>query len=297
MKPRADLLLAFVTMISAVGWLFSKKSLLAFEPFTFLFFRFFIAAVLLAALSWPKLKILRKEQIMRSVLTGTSLGIALLVWVVGLHKTNSMGEGAFILSLTVVMVPILGRLFFGDKASAVLIVSLVPAVTGLFYLSIDNGFQLQADQWYFLVATIGFALHLNLSNHYVKNIPSLANTTIQIFMVSFLALLAGCLNENWTGDYGWYWGWVIASAVIATTVRFALQNYTLQFLVPSHASMIFLLEPIWVAILGVIFLNEHFTVNKIIGCMLIFMALLVFRSSIIWGLIKRRNVYKVDNED
>jgi drug/metabolite transporter (DMT)-like permease len=287
---RAEFVLVLVTLLAAAGWLFSKNALQELPAFSFLAMRFTLAAMVLAMFCLPQLRSLNVFQILRSVVTGVIFGLALLVWIIGVQNTASIGESAFIVSLTVVVVPVFGRFMFGQSMPLILLVAFIPALAGLVFLTVDNGFVIEAGQRYFLIAIIGFALHLNLSNYFVKQVPSLANTTIQLAMVGLIAAVAASTREVWpTSISNVTWGWLIASALIATSFRFALQNYALKFVLPSYASMIMLLEPVWTIVLGVIFLSEELSTNKLIGCALIFTALMVFRLPMILTWLKSRS--------
>lgn len=288
---RAEMVLVVVTLIASAGWLFSKNALQELPPFSFLAMRFSLAAMVLALFCLPQLRSLNRAQILRSVVTGVVFGVALLVWIIGLQSTSSIGESAFIVSLTVVVVPIFGRFMFGQSIPMILMVALIPALAGLVFLTADNGFVIESGQRYFLIAILGFSLHLNLSSHFVSQVPSLANTTIQLTMVGFIATVAAGVSEAWPATISsMAWVWLVASALIATSFRFALQNYALKFVLPSYASVIMLLEPIWTIVLGVIFLTEELSANKLMGCVLIFTALLVFRLPMILTWLKSRSI-------
>lgn len=284
---RGEVLLGVVTIVAAAGWVFSKKTLEEFPPFSFLALRFFLAAVVLMLVCWPQLKSVCGRDIFRSVLTGILFGITLLVWVSGLAHTSLVGESAFIVSLSVVVVPIVGRVFFSEKIPFMLFLALMPALMGLAMLTLENAFTLEKAQWFFIAATLGFAIHLNLSSHFVHGIPSLANTTVQLFMVSIVSVIAAAAFERWPDSISASsWMWLLLSAIVATSFRFALQNKALQLISPSHASIIFLLEPVWTVLLSIALLGEMLSPSKWVGCLLIFTALLVYRGPAIIGYLK-----------
>lgn len=284
---RAEYAVIAVTIIAAAGWLFSKNALQDLPPYTFIGLRFSIAAAVLALFCLPQLRLLTRKQWLRSASAGCALGFTLLFWVLGLDKTTSIAEGAFIVSLSVVLVPVMGRVLYAEAIPRIFVFAIVPALAGLTLLTVDSGFTIEVGQWYFLAATIGFALHLNLSSHFVSNIPSLANTSVQLATVGITATAVAMFTESWpTNVAALAWVWVLASAIIGTSFRFALQNRALQFMSPTHASMIMLLEPIWTALLGIFILGEDLSNNKLAGCALIFTALLVFRSRAIMDFLR-----------
>ncbi len=285
---KGEYLLVVVTVVAAAGWLFSKNALQSFPSYTFIAWRFSIAAVVLSLFCLPQFCKLSFNDAYRSAATGLVLGLTLLFWIEGIQHTVSIGEGAFIVSLSVLVVPIVGRIVFAEVIPLSFVFALVPAIVGLAFLTLDNNFSLEAGQWYFLATNLGFALHLNLSSHFVSGISAALNTTIQLIVVAMVAMVAAFLHEGWFFPVTTSaWTWLLASAVLATSFRFVMQNRALQLVLPSHAAMIFLLEPIWAAILGALFLQEAMSNNKIIGCSLIFAALLVFRWPLVLASLRR----------
>ncbi|MFT7371907.1 MAG: drug/metabolite transporter (DMT)-like permease [Oleiphilaceae bacterium] len=278
-------MLVCVTFVAAGGWVFTKSALIEFPPHIFLAIRFCLASVILALLCWPELKQLTKVHCFRAFGTGMLLGLTLLLWVVAVAQSESIGEGAFIVSLTVVFVPLIGRLFFGDALSISLLLALVPAISGLALLSIEVtdsqtfSFSFERSHVYFLLSTIGFALHVILTNRFGQKIAAMPLATVQLAAIGLVALISAITTESWPADiHAISWFWLLCSAVIATSLRFALQTKALTYLNPSNATMIFMLEPVWVAILGALFLTERMTENQILGCALIFSALVVYRA-------------------
>ena len=281
---RADSCLVVVSFLGAAGWWFSKSALGEMPPYSFVALRFLIAAGILALLCWRQLLQLNKQQLQRSSSTGLVMGLALLFWVIGLQQASSIGESAFIVSLTAVLVPIASRIIFAEKISRQLPLALATAVTGLVLLTVDNGFVFEPGQWYFLIAIVGFAVHLSLSSHFVKDIPAMANTAIQLATVGLIAAVMAVIYEPPSLRFSAAaWGWLLATAIVTTSFRFAIQNYAMPKISPSYAAMILLLEPIWTAILGALVLGEVLTPIKMLGCGLIFTALLVYRAKDILG--------------
>ena len=81
---------------------------------------------------------------------------------------------------------------------------------------------------------------------------------------------------------------LLCSAFIATSLRFALQTKALAKLDANNAAMVFILEPVWTAILGAWFLSERMTNYQLLGCVLIFCAILVYRLPLLLKLLKIR---------
>lgn len=106
---KSDLLLVVVTLFAAISWMFSKEAVLLMPPLMFMAARFLIAGTVLAFFARRSLMKLSVDQLRRSVGVGLVFGTAMTCWVMGLVHITSLGEGAFLTSLGVVIVPKIGR--------------------------------------------------------------------------------------------------------------------------------------------------------------------------------------------
>ncbi len=103
-QRQADLLLIAATVIAACGWIFSREAIAGMPVFAFLGLRFFFAALLLLPFCrgfrpqkqhWPKL-----------IISGLWFALNLCLWIYSVSTTASLGEGAFIMSLSMMFVPL-----------------------------------------------------------------------------------------------------------------------------------------------------------------------------------------------
>lgn len=282
---KADLLLVVVTLLAAAGWMFSKEALQGLPPLLFIGVRFFLAGCVLAAAGWSSLARLTRQDWRKATGGGLVFAAAMGCWIHGLYLGEHVGEGAFITSLGVVLVPLVARVMFRDHLPRVLWVSLPIAVSGFACLSLEQGFRLEVGQLFFLSAAVLFAVHFNLVTRFVAGIPAIALTAIQLITVGVLTFLASLLLEQWPSHIALsIWWWVLASALIASSLRFFLQTYAQSLTPASHAAMIMTLEPVWTALLAGVWLDEGMSSVQLLGCTLIFTALLVNRWMWVVGL-------------
>ena len=157
---RAELALVLVTLIAALGWIFSKEALEGAPPWLFVGIRFLLAGVVLLIAGYRHWSLLSSAaNIIRCGKLGLVMSVAMLFWILGLYHGTHLGEGAFITSLGAVMVPLVGRLFFGERPPLSTWSALPLAVAGLACLSLEGGFQFEIGQIYFLGAALLFAVH------------------------------------------------------------------------------------------------------------------------------------------
>ncbi|MEP1580941.1 MAG: DMT family transporter [Marinobacter sp.] len=299
---KSDLLLVVVTLMAAISWIFSKEAVLLMPPLLFMAMRFLLAGSVLAFIARRPLRRLSADQFRRSVGVGLVFGIAMSFWVMGLFHATHVGEGAFLTSLGVVVVPVLARFIFREEQPVSTWFAIPVAVSGLALLSLKNGFRPEIGQPFFVVAACIFALFFTLNTRAAnqrtvinrlgetiekQRVPALPLTSIALLIVGTVTLVESAFLEPWTPTLNNFSGilamWIIASAVVGTAGRFLLQTYAQSLSTHSHGVVIMILEPVWVALFAAGWFSESMSGPQMAGCGLIFLALLINR----WGVISK----------
>ncbi|KDE39469.1 MAG: DMT family transporter [Nitrincola lacisaponensis] len=282
---RSDLMLVAVTLLAATSWVFSREALTGMAPLQFIGGRFFCAGLVLGVFGYSALKRLAGEAWLRALMTGVIMGIAMCLWIMGLYHSDNMGIGAFITSLSVVFVPIVGRFFFATRTALSTWIAMLIALLGLACLRIEGGFSLSASDLFFLASAVMLSIHFNLNSRYAARIPPLPLTAIQLCVTGLVALSLSALTEAQAITLNAsLLGWLLASIVIGTCMRFFLQVKAQGMAPASHAAVIMTLEPVWASLIGILIYAERMTSIQLLGCILIFSALLVSR----WRFLLRR---------
>jgi drug/metabolite transporter (DMT)-like permease len=304
---KSDLLLVVVTLFAAISWMFSKEAVLLMPPLMFMAARFLIAGGILAFFARRSLMALSLDQVRRCVGVGLVFGTAMTCWVMGLFHGTSLGEGAFLTSLGVVIVPIIARLVFKEAQPASTWLAIPIAIAGLALLSLKNGFRPEAGQIFFVMAATIFALYFTLNTRAANQrtvvnrlgetvekhrVPALPLTAIALLTVGLFTLIESAILEQWQPtlsdpDPLLIW-WVLASAVIGTAGRFLIQTFAQSLSANSHGVVILVLEPVWVALFAAGWFGETMTSIQLAGCGLIFAALVVNRWAVLSKAIKEK---------
>lgn len=283
-STKADGLLLIVTLLAAISWMFSKEALGELPPLLFISGRFFMAGALLAVVGYAALRRLTGKEIRTASAVGLLFGTAMCFWIMGLSTTSSLGEGAFITSLSVVLVPIVSWALFRETPTLTTWIALPTAIAGMALLALRDGFQPEASQWYFFVAALLLSLTFILNGRAASHIPALALSAIQLTWVGLLAGIASLLLESWpTVISAAAWNWLLLSVLIGTAARFLLQTYAQGLTSPSHAAVIMILEPVWTAAIAALWFSERMSMQQWLGCTLILLALMINR----WQAIRR----------
>ena len=301
---KADVLLVIVTLLAAISWMFSKEAVLLMPPLLFVAMRFLLAGVLLAIVGRSQLQNMNWDQYRQGLMVGSVFGIAMSLWIMGLHFGTHIGEGAFLTSLGVVLVPVIARLVFKESSPVSTWFALPLAVTGLALLSLKNGFKIESGQLFYIAAATCFSLFYSMNTRaanrrlisgnseedvnavYSEKVPALALTSITLITVGVLAAAFSWVLESWQETSQNFsitlTLWILASAVIGTAARFYIQTYAQSLSSHSHGVVIMVAEPVWTASLAAIWFDETMVLMQFMGCVLILAALLVNR----WAAVK-----------
>ncbi|GAA3947708.1 DMT family transporter [Allohahella marinimesophila] len=286
---KADLLLVIVTLLAAAGWIFSRETLQGMPPLLFIGIRFLGAAVLLALLSRNHMMTTTKSQWQAGLPSAICFSLALVVWIHALQRTEHVGVGAFITSLAIVLVPVAGWLIYRELPQRAQWYSLPVSAAGLVFLATDDLTQPDPGHLLFAVAAVLFAIHFTLTGRAVRLLPALPLTITQLAMVGLVTLVISALVESWPGSISpVIWGWLLASLVLATAMRFYLQTHAQALSSANHAAVILTLEPVFTALLAAFWLGETLNTAQLTGCLLIFGAMLIARWPVIKALFSKR---------
>ncbi len=307
---QSDLLLIAVTLVAAISWMFSKEAIALMPPLLFMGLRFLLAAAFLACLGSRQLRQLTREHVLRSARVGIVFGIGMLFWVLGLAHSESMGEGAFLTSLGVLLVPIVARVFFAEPVPRSTWLAIPVALLGMAMLSLAHGFAVSAGQLYYLIAAVALAVFFTLNTRAatismrrasarqaaaaMTAVDPLALTIIALTSVGLVTLLCSMLFETallptvqWSFDVFF---WLFASAIVGTAARFWLQTYAQSLTTQTSGAVMLILEPIWVALFAALWFGETLATLQLMGCVMIFLALLVNRWQMLRSIITRRGL-------
>lgn len=274
---KADILLVITTLLAGGGWIMSKESLAGFSPLLFISSRFALAGLLLLSVNAAALTRLTYEQWKGSLLVGLFFGCGMVFWILGLQLATHIGVGAFLVSLGVVLVPLLG-VFFGDRPGRYVYYSLPCVVGGLACLSLDSGFDIGLGELCFLASAVFLALMFIANSKASSKTPTGPLTTIQLLVTGAITLLVSAFFEQWQIPDEWnIWGWFMASVLIGTVLRFSIQTRAQGMAPISHAAIIMTLEPVWAALMAAAWLGDSMSALQMAGCGLIFLAMLVNR--------------------
>jgi drug/metabolite transporter (DMT)-like permease len=274
---RGKLFLLLATMLAGVGWIASKLVILHMPGEVFIAARFLIASLILLPFCYQQILALRGKQIAALCGVGLVLAASIEVWVHAITISDTLSEGAFIMSLAMIIAPFISWLLFKVRPNRMFWITLPIACIGIMLLTITTGWEVDNSQWFFLLSSALLSLHFVLNKRVLTNIKPLTSICVQLFMVGVAgSVIMALVSPEHFELNGQLFFWFAVSTVIATSVRYLLQTLG-QFNVKLEtASLIMILEPIWTLILSISFLNEVVEVQKLIGGGVILLSLFIY---------------------
>ena len=274
---RADLLLLSVAIAWGVTFLMVQDAISTTPVYSFLFFRFALASLLMFFIAYKYLNFINKKTVIYGVILGVFLFSAFATQTFGLAYTQS-SIVAFITGLNVICVPFLAYFIFKEKIRKNVLLGSFVAVFGLYLLTMSGTLTFEKGEFLTLICAFLFALQIIFTGKFSKEVNVFLLVLFQLITVAVLSLIFSLSLEEKTFDiscnYPFYKA-VIITAVFATVYAFLIQTYMQQFTTATKTAIIFAMEPVSAAIFAYITVNELLSYTQIFGAILIVFATII----------------------
>lgn len=209
-----------------------------------------------------------------SIFVGVALFLGATFQQLGINITKSPSKSGFISSLYMMFVPIIGY-FIKKKPKSIIWLYLVVAIVGSYMISINGEFRLELGDILTLICAVMFAVQIVLVDIVNPHIDSIKLSAIQFMVAGILSIIFMLFTEtiNFNDIYRALPA-IMYAAIFSGCIAFTLQIVAQKSTEPTIASMIMSLESVFALISGVVILKEELTLKLIIGCSLIFIAVI-----------------------
>jgi len=273
---QAEIVLVIITIIWGSTFTIVKKALLQVSPILLVALRFWIATVVVVAFMPGQFRHIQSG----TILKGLALSVAFLGGFVfqtlGLRDTTP-SNSAFITSLSVLLVPVLGFLIFRHRPSVRTAVGILIATGGLILLLADSGdFSLHSGDFLTLICAFMFAFHILFLGRFVRQTYYRHLILVKLACSAILCSVMVPLLESPFVIWDFYLiFYLIVLGILATAAAFFLQGWAQQYSNPNHTALIFSLEPVFATIFAFIILDQSFSEKEWVGGILILVGILV----------------------
>jgi drug/metabolite transporter (DMT)-like permease len=276
-KHRGELLLLLATVFAAIGWISSKKVLQEMPGSAFICGRFILASLLLLPFCYRKLLNIPTVRVAKTFAVGLVLASSIHVWVYAVSITQGLSEGAFIMSLAMIIAPLTGWLLFRNRPNRAFWLSLPIAILGMGLLTLTNGWQVEKSQWLFLMSSCLLSVHFVLNKRLGGSIDPLTSICLQMFIIGTTGFILFWIQSHDTLSLSLETVfWFAIATLIATTLRYLTQTVGQYSVNIEIAALIMILEPIWTLALSHSILSESLETHKLAGSILILLSLVLY---------------------
>jgi drug/metabolite transporter (DMT)-like permease len=192
---------------------------------------------------------------------------------IGLQYTQA-GKAGFITSMYIVLIPIY-RLFFGKRTNVRAWFAIAMSVIGLYLLSVkEASFMMQKGDFLVFAGAFFWAGQILCCDIFTVNSDPLKLSCIQFASTALMSIVAMLLFE--TPSVAAVTKSILPLTYVglfSTAIAFTLQMVGQKGNDPVNASLIFCLESIFAVLSGYFVLREVLTLREIIGCAILFFAI------------------------
>ena len=250
-------------------------------PFTFQAVRCFLAVVFLFPASAlfskgkPFWKSWADPALWRSgVICGLALFAASSLQQIGLVYTDA-GKAGFLTAMYIVFVPFLG-LFVGHRPGRNALLSLIPAIVGLYLLSCTSVSGINKGDVLLLLCAVAFSVQILLIDRHCAGLDGLKLNCIQALVAAVLSVPWALLTETVDASrIASCWLPLGYAGILSMGVAYTLQIVGQKRVAPSAAALLMSLESVFAALFGWLLLHETMTRAEELGCVLVFAAVVI----------------------
>ena len=252
-----------------------------FNPPSVIFYRFTFAVILLAIILLVQKVPFKITKYEFKVLL--SLGVLFAASALSLYtsfKHLDSGVASTILFAYPVMVAVIMAVFFKEKASMMMILSIVLSIIGILLLYQGDG-EAKMSLWgviLVLISSLTYAVYIVVVNRTHISMPPFKMT---FYIMMFAAIIIGIYSFCVPGSHlmpipSWTaFGWICMVAIVPTIIAMTMLNIGIQNAGSTPTAIVGALEPVTAVCISVFVFDGLFTARLAIGIVLILAAVLL----------------------
>lgn len=269
----ASIVLAVVALVWGTTYAVIKDTLSIIQPFSLMMFRFGFSALILSLMYLKKFKTIKGVDLKRGIIIGIFMFLAFYFLIVSIRFTTA-SKFSFIVGAYVLIVPFLSWIINKTKLDRYAIVGAILATIGLAFLTMERGAVFNLWDLVAGCCSFFFAAHMIAIEKYSGDSDPILLTIIQFITTAVLFIILTGIKEGYDftvlPEIKWTLGYLV---IISTIIPFAIQNIVQRYISSTSTALILTLQSAFGSIFAVYYLDERMTKQMIIGCLLIFIAI------------------------
>lgn len=218
----------------------------------------------------------KKALVIGGVACGVILAVASALQQLGIAYDINVGKAGFLTALYIIIVPIIG-IFLKKRAHFTLWISVLLAVFGMYLLCIKEGLRIETRDLLEIACAFCYSLHILVIDHFSQKVDCVKMSAIQFFVCGAVSGVAALFTEGLTSPVILLAAWlpILYSGVLSSGVGYTLQMIAQKNTSPAMASLLMSLESVFAALAGWALLSQTLTARELIGCVIMFAAILL----------------------
>lgn len=274
-QTKADLMLLMITVFWGASYILTKLALDVLQPFNLTAVRFIIAFIVAAAVFYKKIIKADKAVIKYSLILAVILLGVFITMTYGLQYTTASNSG-FLVSLTVVFIPILSSMFLKQKIEKKVLAGVCIAPVGIALLTLNSQLTINSGDILCIICAVLFAAHVVATGVYTQKVDSIALGVLQLGFVGLFSLLVSMLTETVIlPNTAVSWASILSLSILCTAVGYIVQTTAQQYTSATHTGLILALEPVFSAVFAYMVLGELLSLKGYIGAAILLLSVLI----------------------
>lgn len=281
-KILGNVLLLITAIIWGSAFVAQITGMNVLGPFTFNATRSLIATIFLGFLVMflkDEMNTKTSDLIKGGLACGVFIFIASSLQQFGLLFTTA-GKASFITTLYILIVPILALLIMKNKISLATWIAIILGAIGLYLLAIPSGasFSINKGDFVVFIGAFFWAAHILVIDYYTKKVNPVKLSFMQFVVMAVLSAIIAILFEEETATISnimLSWKSIAYAGFFSAGIAYTLQMVGQKYTNPVLASLILSLESVFGALSGYLFLNEILSTKEFLGCVIVFVAIII----------------------
>ncbi len=281
-QSRANILMLIASLIWGTAFVSQATGMGSIGPFTFSFARFFFATITVLPLALyfefnNFSKIFSNSKLLTlSIATGFFLFLGMSLQQYAL-QVSQISNVAFITTLYVPIVGIISRFIFKSQLHWIIWIAILLCVYGSYLLSSNQSIEIQRSDSLIFISAFCFAFHIILIDVFMKQFNSpFSYGSIQYFIVFLLSVIIAFIYEDPTiKNISFEWFEILYTGILSAGLGYTLQIIAQHKASPAPAAIILSMEGVFATIAGWLLINQTLDMNKLLGCIAIFLGVII----------------------
>lgn len=290
----ADFSLLMVAIVWGTGFPVTDIAMETIGPNQLLSIRFGMAALILALVFRKRLKRTTLRELKAAAVSSVLFWAGFTTQTVGIQYTTA-SKASFLTGVYVVLVPFLYWAFSKRRPDKYNVTAAFMTLVGIYLFTTSKGAEVLSfnhGDALVLACAVFFASQIIAVGYYVKEkgIDPIALTVYQFafsFLLSILMVIVfGERGVKQAPDLIAFSS--VAFLVLFSTIgAFLTQNIAQKHTSETHAAILMSLEAVFGVIMSVILLNDPFTPQMVVGCVIIFAGIITAETK--WSFLQSRD--------